>query len=248
MREGLSIGTGCKPDRLGTWKRRLDTLAAWLLPQDCHLCALPSAGSLLCDACLADLPQLPVECCPVCALPAPGASVCGECLRHPPHFDATHAAVAYGFPVDRLVQAFKYGHQLALAGLFARLMQAAPPVRADLIIPLPLSAGRLRERGFNQALEIARLLATTQRTPLDRFGTSRISDTVPQASLPWKQRRANVRHAFECSIDLSGKSIMVVDDVMTTGASLDEFAKTLKYHGAACVTNWVFARTLKHEP
>ncbi len=245
MEGGLSIEAVCIP---GAWKRRLSALAAKLLPQDCQLCTLPSADGLLCAACQADLPQLTNECCPVCALPAPGAAICGECLRHPPHFDATHAAFAYGFPVDRLVQTFKYGHQLALAGLFARLMQAAPLNRPDVIIPLPLSAQRLRERGFNQALEIARPLAAAQRIPLDRFGTARISDTAPQTSLPWKQRRANVRHAFECTIDLSGMSVVVVDDVMTTGASLDEFAKTLKYHGAACVTNWVFARTLKHEP
>lgn len=220
-----------------------------LLPQDCQLCGKPAAGDLLCGACLSDLPQLRGTHCPVCALPTPGSALCGECLRRPPHFDATHAAFAYAFPVDQLVQAFKYGHQLALSSLFARLMQADRPANgADIMIPLPLSAQRLRERGFNQAVEIARPLARASGIPLDLHAAARIADTAAQASLPWKERRANIRHAFECRMDLSGKSVVVVDDVMTSGATLDEFARTLKLNGAAHVTNWVLARTLKHEP
>lgn len=168
-------------------------------------------------------------------------------MRHSPHFDATHAALVYAFPLDGLVQAFKYGHQLALAGFFARCMRAAPPPRADVMMPLPLSVRRLRERGFNQAAQLARPLARLLRMPLDIKSPLRVTDTAAQASLPWKQRRANVRRAFECRADLTGKSVIVVDDVMTTGATLDEFAATLKRQGAVHVTNWVLARTLKHE-
>jgi ComF family protein len=239
MGAGLSIEV---QKRSGS-QRLLDAV----LPQDCQLCGAPDAEDLLCAPCLADLPRLPDLRCPICALPTPGGEACGECLRHPPHFDSTHAPCAYAFPVDRLVQSFKYGHQLALARLFAQLMQSTSHVNADLMIALPLSRQRLRERGFNQALEIAKPLARASAIPLDVFGTTRITDTAAQASLPWKKRRANVRHAFECALDLSGKSILVVDDVMTSGASLDEFARTLKLHGAARVDNWVIARTLKHE-
>ncbi len=217
-----------------------------LLPQDCQLCGAMDAGDLLCASCLADLPRLPAQHCPVCALPTPGATLCGECLRHQPHFDATLAPFAYAFPLDQLVHALKYAHHLALAGLFARLMHS-DAIAGDLIIPLPLSKERLRQRGFNQAMEVARLLSRSTGIPINFLGTTRVTDTVAQASLPWKARRANVRHAFECAIDLDGKSVIVVDDVMTTGASLDEFARTLKYHGAARVSNWVLARTLKHE-
>ena len=244
MGEGLSIEVQMQSG----WKPLLKGLLNTLLPQDCQLCGTPDAGDLLCNACLADLPCLPDDRCPICALPTPGAAVCGECLRHPPHFDATHAGFAYAFPVDQLVQKFKYGHQLALAGLFARLMLARTNVKADIMIAMPLSTERLRERGFNQALEMAKPLARTGAVTLDLFGTKRTVDTVAQAGLPWKARRANIKHAFECAIDLNGKSVVVVDDVMTTGATLDEFAKTLKYHGAARVSNWVLARTLKHEP
>lgn len=224
------------------WQRLLNRL----LPQDCQLCGKPDAGDLLCASCLADLPRLPVEHCLLCALPAPAGAVCGGCLRHPPHFDATHASLVYAFPVDQLVQAFKYGHQLALAGLFSRLMQAGLVIEADVMIPLPLSQQRLRERGFNQAVEIARPLARASGIPLDLQATARVVDTAAQAGLPWKERRANIRHAFECRMDLTGKSVVVIDDVMTSGATLDEFARTLKLHGAVRVTNWVLARTLKH--
>jgi ComF family protein len=219
-----------------------------LLPQDCQLCGAPDSGELLCSACMADLTTLPDEHCPICALPTPSSTVCGECLRRPPHFDATFASLAYAFPTDQLVQSFKYGHQLALAGLFVKLMGSGAVPKGDILIPLPLSKERLRERGFNQAVEIAKLLAQQTRIPLDLHACVRTVDTAAQASLPWKERRANVRHAFECTIDLTGKYVVVIDDVMTTGTTLDEFAKTLKYHGAAHVSNWVLARTLKHAP
>lgn len=239
----MSIEAQARPGWQQVWHHLLNKL----LPQDCQLCGKPDAGDLLCAACLADLPRLPNERCPVCALPTPNCAICGECLCQPPHFDATQASFAYAFPVDRLVQNFKYGHQLALAGLFARLMQAEPVIAADVMLALPLSKERLRERGFNQAVEIGKLLARASDIPLDLFGVARVHDTAAQTSLPWKQRRANIRSAFECSLDLSGKSVVVIDDVMTTGATLDEFAHTLKLRGAARVTNWIFARTLKHE-
>lgn len=238
MGERLSI----EGQTLPGWQRLIDRL----LPQDCQLCGKPGAGDLLCAPCLADLPRLPGEHCPVCALPTPAGAVCGECLRHPPHFDATHASLVYAFPVDHLVQSLKYGHQLALAGLFARLMQAGPPILADIMIPLPLSNQRLRERGFNQAVEIARPLARASGIALDLQAIARVVHTAAQAGLPWKERRANIRHAFECRMDLSGKSVVVIDDVMTSGATLDEFARTLKLHGATRVTNRVLARTLKN--
>lgn len=239
----MSIEAPAWEGKSSGWLRQLRRL----MPQDCLLCGRHDAGDLLCHACQADLTPLLAERCPTCALPTPGAAVCGECLRHPPHFDATFAAFVYAFPLDGLIQAFKYGHQMALADFFARCMlNVKTPQTADLMLPLPLSAQRLRERGFNQAAELAKPLARATGLPLDYRSPLRVTDTVAQASLPWKQRRANVRHAFECRADLTGKSIVVIDDVMTTGATLDEFAATLKRQGAACVTNWVLARTLKH--
>jgi ComF family protein len=220
-------------------------LLAKLLPQDCLLCGSGPSTALLCPACQASLPGLAEARCPKCAEAAPGGAVCGTCLKQPPHFDATFAAFRYGFPVDKLVQALKYRHRLAVAEFLAAAMLQSDRPAGDLLVPLPLSAPRLRERGFNQAVEIARLLARTLRLPLQLDGCTRSRDTVPQATLPWKERRKNVRHAFECKVDLDGKSVIVVDDVMTTGATLDEFARTLKNHGALCVTAWVAARALR---
>jgi ComF family protein len=150
----------------------------------------------------------------------------------------------YDFPLDKLVQALKYAHRLALADFFAATL-AEPRPTVDAIVPLPLSTERLRSRGFNQAVEIARPLARRWRLPLLLDAVRRPVDTPPQASLPWQARRKNIRGAFECGVDLSGRSLLVVDDVMTTGATLDEFARTLKKHGAVRVVNWVVARTLR---
>ena len=227
-------------------KKAWSNTAAALLAQDCFLCAAASGDSLLCPACAASLPYLSTERCPLCALPTPGAAVCGACLKQAPHFDATQAVFRYEFPLDRLIQALKYAHRLASANFLGRaLARLAAPLRPDLVLPVPLAPVRLAQRGFNQALELARPLACTLGVPLELSRIHRHRDTAPQASLPWKERRRNIRHAFECEIDLSGKTVLVVDDVMTTGATLDELARTLKAHGAKRVENCVLARALK---
>jgi ComF family protein len=223
------------------WRKLLNAL----LPQDCLLCGAPSGDILLCAACDRDLPRPPVEACPVCAEAVPGGAVCGACLASPPHFDATVAAFRYGFPADKLIQALKYQRRVATADFFSVSMLAGCRPDGDVVVPLPLHPARLAERGFNQSVEIARPLARTLKLSLELDGCIRSRDTAPQASLPWKERRKNIRHAFECAIDLSGKSVIVVDDVMTTGATLDEFARTLKAHGATRVSNWVVARALR---
>lgn len=228
-------------------KNAWQNAATALLQQDCFLCAATSGNSLLCPTCAASLPRLGPECCPVCALPTPGANLCGACLKQTPHFDATRAAFRYAFPLDRLIQSLKYAHRLASADFLGQpLVQLATPVHPDLILPVPLSAARLAERGFNQALEIARPLARALGVPLEISHVHRRRNTAPQASLPWKERKQNIRHAFDCEINLAGKSVLVVDDVMTTGATLDELARTLKAHGAARVENRILARALKN--
>jgi ComF family protein len=229
-----------------SWAKAAKAGIGALLPQDCFLCAAPGSGSLLCSSCTLSLPRLTPERCPVCALPTPGSSVCGACLHRTPHFDATQAVYCYEFPVDSLIQSLKYAHRLASADFLGQMLaQLSTLWRPDLILPVPLSAARLAHRGFNQALEIARPLARAIGVPLEVSRIHRHRDTTPQASLPWKERAENIRHAFECEIDLTGKSILVVDDVMTTGATLNELARTLKAHGAARVENRVLARALK---
>ena len=231
--------------------RAFRSCGASLLPQDCFLCAAAAGKALLCDACGHDLPRLPRPCCPICALPTPLGETCGACLKKAPYFDATLGCFSYHFPVDRLVHALKYQHRLVVAAFLAHSLAEALPTPAelppaDLLLALPLSVPRLRQRGFNQALEIARPLARRLGLPLLAEGTTRVIDTAPQASLPWQERHRNIRGAFECALDLTGKTVVVVDDVMTSGATLNEFARILKQHGAKHVSNWVAARALKH--
>ncbi|MDR2031078.1 MAG: ComF family protein [Azoarcus sp.] len=221
--------------------RALDALTA----RDCRLCGCPvEGGSLpLCAACARELPRHDAPCCPCCALPVPGGEICGRCLRHPPAFDATFAAFDYVFPLDVLVQALKYRHHLPLAGFFAREMARMPLPPVDLVVPMPLHPRRLRRRGFNQAVELARPLARAIAVPLALEAVSRVRDTVSQTSLARAARLTNLRGAFACR-RLDGLRIAVVDDVMTTGASLEALARCLKTAGAAAVYNLVAARAV----
>ncbi len=217
-----------------------------LFGQDCLLCAAPSGAQMLCPACHASLPHI-THACPRCAAPS-AKQVCGECLKHPPAFDRTHAALEYAFPTDKLIQALKYGGQLALAKLLGEMLAKAVADQAHpgIILPMPLHPARLKMRGFNQALEIAKVIAKRLDIPLAPGLAQRVVDTTPQASLPIDTRHKNVKGAFACDQDLRGQHIALVDDVMTSGATLNELAKILKRAGAAQVDVWVVARAVTH--
>ena len=210
----------------------------------CYLCR-GSASKLLCASCDADLPRLDPLRCPRCALESPRGEVCGRCLSEAPHYDATVAALAYEFPADALVHALKFRGELALAGLLGSLLfQKISNHEVDCVIPVPLSGERLRARGYNHAAEIARHVRPAR---LELALCERSRDTPPQMELPYAERRRNVRGAFRCTRTLAGESVAVVDDVMTTGATLDEIARVLKAAGASRVINWVVARTFREE-
>ncbi len=218
-----------------------------MLPQTCVLCAAASARALLCADCDAALPRLPGIRCATCALPLPDGNICGACLAHPPRYDSTTAVFAYAFPVDALIQRFKYGGNLAIAPLFTRILGSAVAEPVDLIIPMPLSPLRLRERGFNQSLEIARGVGRMTGIPVAADACRKIVETLPQAALPWKERTKNVRGAFVCDADLRGARVAVIDDVMTSGATVNELARNLRRAGAEHISAWVVARTLKQD-
>ena len=216
-----------------------------LLPPACLLCAGYGAADGLCQGCNRALPRLRAPHCPICAAPGTGAEVCGRCLIRRPAFDRVVAALVYAFPTDALVRALKYRGGLAcarpLAAALADALDSEP--YPDLVMPMPLAPRRLRERGFNQAMEIARLVGAEFGLGITANGCRRSRESAPQASLPWKERAANVRNAFACELDLDGKTVAVVDDVLTTGATLNELALTLKRRGAREVWGWVVART-----
>lgn len=222
---------------------------AWLdavLPGSCLLCGTDSRDALLCPACASDLPALPPAQCPQCAEQTTHGERCGACLKTPPHFERTVAVFRYDFPVDRIIHALKYGHQLAVAGWLADRLAACLPTGDALIVALPLHDERLRERGFNQSVEIARSLGQRLACPVDCTSLRRTRATPAQADLPLTERQRNVRGAFECRTDFRGRHILLIDDVMTTGSTVNEAARVLKLHGATRVTVAVAARALKH--
>jgi len=206
----------------------------------CFLCRGAARG-VLCGDCDAELPRLTQPLCPRCALASPRGETCGRCLADPPPYDATVAALAYQFPADALIHALKFRGELALALFAGKLLLETVSSRpgVDCVIPVPLSAERLRERGYNQSVEIARAIGQ----PIELDVCLRTRHTAAQTELPLADRGRNVRGAFLCARLLDGKSVAVVDDVMTTGATLGEIAATLKAAGAARVVNWVVART-----
>jgi ComF family protein len=217
-----------------------------LMPQDCLVCGEAAAARGVCAACVADLPWRPRSACPVCALPALDGGLCGQCLREPPAYDATLALFDYAFPVDVLVHALKYRQRLSVATfLAAELCTLGEQVaaEADCVVPMPLHVRRLAGRGFNQAVELARPLARSAALPMELARVRKLYDTPPQASLAREERLLGPRGVFCCERMLDGLHVLVVDDVMTTGATLNELARCLKRKGAARVTNLVVART-----
>ena len=247
---------------------RLDTgiLKQAIFKQNCVLCASCIESNIannhaVCKPCLNDLPWHPNTSCLQCGLASSGTGlntvVCGSCLNNPPDFDATKAVFLYAYPVDAMMQRYKYGSLLNLGDTFGEFLAEKTALGAlnnnhvDLIIPMPMHPQRLKERGFNQALEIAKVLCKNYKEKLDYKSITRQTLTPPQASLPLKERVKNIKDAFKVNADkldkFQGKRIAIVDDVMTTGASLNELAKTLKKAGASHVECWVIARTLPHK-
>lgn len=184
--------------------------------------------------------------CTRCAQPLPADDpVCGACLRRPPPLDRVIAAFDYGFPVDRLLPRFKFHRDLAAGALLGACLATATvnAARPTALVPIPLHTARLRERGYDQALELARLLARRHDLPLRTDLLARVRATEPQSRLDAKARRRNLRHAFavHCLPDAPAH-VVLVDDVMTTGATLHAAAHALRRAGVHRVDAWVCAR------
>ncbi len=227
-----------------------------VFPFNCTVCGQAAGqGNMdLCLPCRRDLPWLE-HACPCCANPLPGNAaaqspgplLCGRCLRKPPHFDRSHCAFVYREPLSWLLQGLKYHQRLSGIPVLSRLLldylQSRMERRPELIIPMPLHPARLRQRGFNQALEIARPLARLLNIPLSVDLCVRQRDTPRQSELPASRRSANMRNAFRMDSALTVKHVAIVDDVITTGATVNELARLLKRNGAETVQVWAVART-----
>jgi ComF family protein len=226
--------------------RRLSALHHWLLPWRCLLCGDAGAqGVDLCIDCAAELPRN-LQCCAHCALPLPiSAPQCGRCLRKPPPWDAAWAPFRYAWPLDRLETRFKFSRDLAAGRALVTMWQRENPLTTlpQMIIPVPLHKRRLRERGYNQAWELARPLARSFGVPCRHHVLCRVRYTDAQTGLDASQRRRNLRGAFAISDSaVLPFHVAILDDVFTTGATLAECAATLKRAGVARVDVWALAR------
>ena len=213
--------------------------------KNCFLCGASSKDDL-CKPCRNQLPQIPINHCPVCLLPVTTPHICGACLTKPPACTRILAALHYTFPVDAMIHSLKYRSNLAVAPIMANLLIEKLDISdlPDFIIPMPLHPIRLRERGCNQAVEITRHISLKHKIKMLLDSCIRVKNTPFQAGLPWKERKKNIRHAFVCKVDLSGKHVAILDDVMTSGATINELATVLRQHGATTISGWVVARTL----
>lgn len=223
---------------------------ARLLATPCILCAAPThAPHGLCAGCFQDLPRLHSR-CDSCAVPLPPvdgkANLCGECLKSPPPFTRALAALRYEEPADFLVHALKFHEKLYVAPLLAELLWEALAAESselpDMLIPVPLHRSRLRERGFNQSLEVSRHLGKRLSVPVAHRGIRRIRATERQSDLPAAKRLANVRGAFAIEGLAVTGHVAIIDDVMTTGRTAAEVARCLLRAGAERVDLWVCAR------
>lgn len=223
----------------------LTALHRWLLPWRCLLCGdAGTEGVDLCAACIAELPRNKC-CCERCALPLPiSAPLCGRCQRKAPPWDAAWAPFRYAWPLDRLETRFKFSRDLAAGRALTALWQKeTPPALPQWILAVPLHRRRLRERGYNQALELAKPLAQTLNIPLRHDVLRRVRHTEAQTGLDAIERRRNLRAAFALREGLALPAhVAIVDDVFTTGMTLSECARVLKRAGVERVDVWALAR------
>ena len=211
----------------------------------CTLCATPSQQAL-CISCQSLLIK-PSHACKCCGKPliTEDATQCGECLSSKPAFDQVIYASLYQYPIDHWVHQLKFGDQLTAAQIMAEaILPHMDSIETPVpMIPMPLHPTRLRKRGYNQATEIARIIAKIQSRPLIHNALIRTKATQMQAELREKQRKANVAGAFECPDKLNHKKVLLVDDVLTTGQTLRAASKALKKAGVKQVIAVVFARS-----
>jgi len=225
-------------------------------PPRCLFCGVdlpPGEKLLLCGDCRPNLTLLSGDCCPRCGKPhraAAGDHLCGPCLRGDTRFDLARSVAAYEGPLRDCIHAFKYGRQTACLATFGLLFRQVATDRflfdADLILPVPLHKSRLRQRGFNQSAMLAREFFAEQRRKISPSVLLRHRPTAPQTSLSGRQRRTNLRGAFSVKHRdrVEGKRVLLVDDIYTTGSTLNECARTLRKAGAARVTALTLARVI----
>jgi ComF family protein len=222
----------------GTMRNRL---LSRVLPSRCLLCSDVCDASV-CAPCGASLARTGDESCPRCRLPAANGEVCGRCLRYPPRWNQLTASFIYSFPMDRLIVGAKHARHWGVFDWVALDTAQWPYAKSAMLIPVPASAERIEERGYNQAALLAQSLAKRFDLRVDANAIARIRATETQARRNWVERRKNVKDAFTAMRSMKGESIVLIDDVLTTGATLNECARAAIDAGAANVDAFVIAR------
>ena len=234
----------CQPAEMELVNSCIKNIQDRLYPQRCLLCGVLKPENYgLCLECSTDLPYLTAQ-CPRCSLPMPASRLCGRCQERAPAQDACWAAFEYTAPVSHLVCKLKFQQQLFYARTLGMLMAQHIPyyTGVDVIIPVPLHGERLASRGFNQALELARWVGRLHGIPINSKACRRRRATQEQSGLSAGARRRNIRGAFEIDDALSACHVALVDDVMTTGSTINELATALHVHGIRRISAWVCAR------
>ena len=229
-------------------------LFQWLLgtvyPPRCVLCGSAGINDRdVCASCYRGLPWIG-KACEQCAIPLPdhrdGPVKCGRCLRSPPAFDSSLSLFSYRDDAVRLVHQLKFNQKLAysrlLGGLLVDAIRSEGTPLPDCILPVPLHPRRLRQRGFNQSIEIARPVASAFNLRLDSGSIARARNTPTQTGLDRNQRGKNMRGAFEVAHPPGARHITVIDDVVTTASTVNELARLLKKAGVERVDVWSIAR------
>ncbi|MEQ1667610.1 MAG: ComF family protein [Sulfuriferula sp.] len=216
-----------------------------LFPQSCYLCGALAGRQPVCVDCRTDLIRHNQPACPICAYPTVQGEICGQCLRHPPAYQRTVAGYRYAFPTDKLIHGLKYHHQFALVDTLTAPLLDKITTRPDALIAMPLHPQRLSERGYNQSQLLATVISRQLAVPRLSQATTRTRNTAPQAGLPLHERHANIKNAFTADAQqVAGKHIAIVDDVMTSGSTLNSLARSLHQAGASEVSCWVVARAV----
>ena len=223
------------------------TLANIFLPHYCLLCKLEPTTFGLCTACESNLPWQLIS-CPKCATAMTAATICGRCLTHDFAYDRIIAPLRYESTLRYLITQLKFHQQLACAHLFSTLIIKALQrdqnlIKPEILLAVPLHAQRSCHRGFNQALEIAKPLAAALKIPIQRNLLYKKQASLPQSDLNFKQRETNLNNVFALRYPIKYSHVGLVDDVVTTGSTVNEIAKLLKTHGVERVSVFAVART-----
>ncbi len=220
------------------------TLLKHVLPQTCFLCG-STCENLLCSACYEDLP-FPQHACAVCACALPEEiDICARCMQQAVHFDSVRTALRYAYPANALMRAAKYRENFTLLHYLGQLMATAfaQQPHPDVLLPVPSHPRTLRARGFNQAVELAKVISHSCRIPLAREVAFCVRHKRQQVDLSAQARKANVRGAFRVgALPENWRHLVLVDDVVTTGATVDELARMCRLAGAQRVDVWCCMR------